>query len=72
VVNEPVDKLSEVLSNLQDLHDSGSANEIKRSMLTQIEVLRDVQLEMQTQLKLHDSQIAALRELIALMSSRVR
>lgn len=63
MATEPVEKLSQVLSDLQELSDSGSVSR-------QIDVLREVQSQMQTQLKLHDAQIAALREVIELLSGR--
>lgn len=61
----PVEKLSDVLSDLQGLQQSGRP---LPPMDHQIETLRGVQEQMLAQLRLHDAQIAALREVIALLS----
>lgn len=66
--NEPIERLSEVLANLQDL----AAVDTNSSVMGQIEILRGVQAQMKLQLKLHDAQIAALREVIDLLSQRAR
>jgi chromosome segregation ATPase len=70
VGSEPVDKLSEVLTNLQDMQDENESHSGSRPILAaQLNLLREVQEQMQAQLKLHDAQIAQLREVIAILSS---
>lgn len=66
--SESVEALSEVLSNLQDMADAGGPASVHR----QIDVLRAVQTQMKTQLKIHDAQIAALREVIDLLKKRAK
>lgn len=76
--DEPADRLSEVLSSLQDMQDADAVADgvgVGRSRLVfgeQVRVLREVQEQMQLQLRLHDAQIAALREVIALLTARGR
>lgn len=65
-VSEPVERLSEVLVSLQDLAEGESVG----SVAGQVVILREVQAQMQLQLRLHDAQIAALREVIDLLSRR--
>lgn len=65
---EPAERLSEVLTNLQDLSAERDITQTRKSLVDQIDVLRSVQDQMQTQLRLHDAQIASLREVIALLS----
>lgn len=68
--SEPIDKMADVLLNLQGLSDgSASTAASRRSILIQIDVLLEVQAQMQEQLRLHDSQIAAMRDLIASLRS---
>lgn len=64
--DDPIDKLAEVLTALQ--HVDGV--EADQSTSRQLEILRDVQTQMVAQLRLHDAQIAALREVIDLLSRR--
>jgi len=66
---ESVERLSEVLTNLRDLSDEGRGLG-GAAVLDQVDVLRDVQEKMQLQLKAHDAQIAALREVILMLSGR--
>lgn len=72
MTREPVDKLSEVLHNLHELNAETSSAAVRRSMDEQIKILTSVQDQMQTQLRLHDAQIAALREVIAMMGAAGR
>jgi len=69
VSSEPVDRLSEVLTNLQDLNGQ-SEIDMRATFKDQVDVLRQVQEQMQIQLRLHDAQIAALREIITLLSDK--
>lgn len=66
MTDEPVEKLSEVLTHLQGMKDGEAVGERDR----EIEILRQVQAQMQMQLRLHDAQIAALHELIELLMTR--
>lgn len=64
---ESVSKLSRVLTNLQEI--STDDRPVSRQALNiQVETLREVQSQMMTQLRLHDAQIAALQELIGMLS----
>lgn len=67
--SEPTERLSRVLTSLQDLADEGSASV---SLSGQVEVLREVQAQMVLQLKVHDAQIAALREIIELLTRQAK
>jgi hypothetical protein len=71
VSSDSVDRLSEVLTNLQDLNEQSDL-ELRVTLNDQVDVLRQVQKQMQMQLRLHDAQIAALREIITLLSDRTR
>lgn len=66
--DEPVEKLSEVLTSLQDLGREGLVP--KQTMDRQVRTLLEVQDQMLMQLRLHDAQIASLREVIALLSDQ--
>lgn len=67
--DEPVEQLSELLTSLQDLN----CDEVpvpKQALNHRVESLLAVQEQMMLQLRLHDAQIAALREVIALLSDK--
>lgn len=70
MTDEPVDRLSEVLLSLQELSDENSSRSVQVLMTEQIAILRDVQEQMQEQLKAHDAQILALKELISLLTGK--